>query len=307
VNPLPPWSKSNFTVSWRGYDPGGSGIAYFDVQYRTENHGWVDWRLHATYPSAEFVGARDGVEYKFRCRAVDKSGNVEAYGDHQAQTRIDSAPPNVRVNPLPGVTLTQAFDVSWSGSDGGGSGIANYDVQYQKDNGPWLQWLVGTKSTSALFTGAKDDGLYGFRARGTDNAGNIQPWGNRQAQTQVEANAPHSHVVPFDPPMTREDSFPVGWTGKAQPGVTIDYYDVRYRFQGGPWISWLDQTKLTGETFTDLNPQDGVYSFEVRAKDSAGRLEPFNAASEASIAVDRNPPYIEPRIYLPLVSRAMLR
>jgi len=31
---------------------------------------------------------------------VDKSGNVEAYGDHQAQTRIDSTPPQISVDPL---------------------------------------------------------------------------------------------------------------------------------------------------------------------------------------------------------------
>jgi hypothetical protein len=309
VYPLPPWSKANFTVSWHGYDPGGSGIAYFDVQYRTEHHDWMDWQMHATYPSAEFVGAQDGVEYKFRCRAVDKSGNVQAWGDHQAQTQVDATPPQVTVDPLPEFTLSQAFNVSWSGSDNlGGSGIANYDVQYQIDNGPWLKWLVGIKATSALFTGAHDDGVYGFRARGTDVAGNIQPYSARaQATTRVETSGPHSSVERFNPPITQDDSFAVAWTGSAGPGLSIEYFDVRYQFNEGPWIDWLAATKTTGATFTKLNPKDGVYGFEVRAKDSAGRLEPFNGVAEALMTVDRFPPFVEPRLHMPLVASARHR
>ncbi len=45
------------------------------------------------------------------------------------------------------------FQVSWSGDDGAGSGVAAYDVQYRDGNGDWTDWYTGTAETQATFTG----------------------------------------------------------------------------------------------------------------------------------------------------------
>jgi hypothetical protein len=236
---------------------------------------------------------------------VDNAGNVQPFGAAQAQTTVDTLPPSVSVNALPGFTFTPSFQVTWSGSDNpGGSGIQSYDVQFQVDNGPWQAWLVNTTATSAQFTGGRDGSIYGFRARGTDFAGNVQPYtAVAQAATRVETTGPNSHIVPFDPPITQGDSFSVSWTGSTAPGLSVLYFDVRYRFDDGPWIAWLSETQLTSATFDGLNPEDGIYGFEVRAKDSAGRLEPYTGQAESSIIVDRNPPYVVPQVFLPIASR----
>jgi hypothetical protein len=305
VKPLPTWSPHRFYVHWHGHDDGGSGIAYFDVQYNANGGPWIDWRLHTTDRSSEWVGGATGTTYQYRARAVDHAGNVQAWGPAQAQTTVDSVPPSIRVDPLPGYTHTQAFWVYWSGSDNaGGSGLKSIDVQFQKDNGPWHNWLQNTTQTSAQFTGAHDDGIYGFRARGTDNAGNVQPWSaTAQAATHVETSGPHSHIIPFDPAMTRDDSFPVSWTSSVAPDLTIDYFDVRYSYADGPWTAWLTETKATSAVFKNLNQKDGIYRFEVRAKDSAGNVEPFESRSESAIIVDRHAPHVVPQIYLPMASR----
>jgi hypothetical protein len=304
VDPLPAWSQRNFTVAWSGTDFGGSGIAYYDVEYNANGGPWSDFVKHTTSNSAEFEGGQNGVTYQFRCRAVDYAGNVQDWGPAQTQTKVDSIAPTASVEELPEYTYTQAFDVSWSGSDNlGGSGIAGYDVQFQQNGGPWQDWLDGTTQTRAQFTGAQDDGVYGFRASGIDVAGNVQSFSlGAQAQTIVETSSPRSIINPFKPTVTQEDSFPVSWTGWTAPGLTIVSYDVWYQFNNSPWINWLPQTALTSAEFTDLNPEDGVYGFEVQAKDSGGRVEKFHGVAEARIAVDRHPPFIEPRIYLPLVS-----
>jgi hypothetical protein len=305
IRELSLWSQEMFTVHWRGDDPGGSGIAYFDIQYRAGDSAWMDWQVHVQYKSAQFSGGANGVTYQFRARAVDNAGNVQPFGPAQAQTTIDTIPPSVSVDVLPGFTFTPSFQVKWSGADNpGGSGIQFYEVQYQEDNGPWQAWLVDTTATSAQFTGAQDGSIYGFRARGIDVAGNVQPYtAVAQAATRVETTGPSSQIVPFDPPLTKEDSFLVSWTGSTAPDLSILYFDVRYRFNDGPWIAWLSQTQLTSATFDSLNPQDGVYGFEVRAKDSAGRLEPYTGQAESSIIVDRNPPYVVPQVFLPMASR----
>jgi hypothetical protein len=305
IKPLPAWSPRRFMVHWHGHDDGGSGIAYFDIQYNTNGGQWIDWLKHTTERQAEWVGGGSGTTYQYRARAVDHAGNVQAWGPSQAQTTVDTVPPTISVDPLPGYTHSQAFWVYWSGSDdAGGSGLKSVDVQYQKDNGPWQNWLQNTTLTSAQFTGAQDDGLYGFRARGTDNAGNVQAWSiTAQASTRVDTSGPHSHVIPFQPAVTRANSFVVSWTSSTSPDLSIDSFDVRYSFAGGPWIAWLTGTKSTSAEFTDLDPQDGIYRFEVRAKDTAGRVEPFNGTSEASIIVDRYKPHVVPQGHLPMVFR----
>ncbi|MFN2292276.1 MAG: DNRLRE domain-containing protein, partial [Anaerolineae bacterium] len=177
VAPLPVWSPSSFTVSWSGTDTGGSGLAYYDVQYNANGGEWTDWKRQVTSTSATFEGGLNGVNYQFRARAVDHAGNVQVWGVAQAQTTVDAIPPTAAVQSLPANTYTQSFHVFWNGSDNvGGSGLASFDVEYRIDQGAWLMWLSGTTLTSAQFTGGEHDALYEFRARARDQAGNVQPF-----------------------------------------------------------------------------------------------------------------------------------
>jgi hypothetical protein len=48
---------------------------------------------------------------------------------------------------------------------------------------------------------------------------------------------------------------------------------------------------------------DGVYEFEARAVDNAGRIEMFTGQPEAAIAVDVEPPFVVPRQRLPVIFR----
>jgi hypothetical protein len=66
-----------------------------------------------------------------------------------------------------------SFTVGWSGSDGSGSGIRNYDVWSQTNGGTWTQWKNDTTGTSATFPGTATAGArYCFIAKATDKAGN---------------------------------------------------------------------------------------------------------------------------------------
>jgi hypothetical protein len=206
------------------------------------------------------------------------------------------------VNPLPQYTLTQHFNVTWGGTDNaGGSGIARYDVQYRVHDGMWENWLIGTTNTVAQFTGAQDDGLYGFRARAIDTAGNVQPWPlEAQAQTFVDTTGPVSRVARFSPAKTSDSSFTVQWSAQTLPGLSVDYFDVRYRFRNGSWITWLTGTKLTSALFDQLNALDGAYEFQARAADSFGQLGAWSDPG-ATIYVDRNAPFLAPAGHLPVV------
>lgn len=191
VDALPAYSPRTFTVSWRGYDQGDAGIAYYDVQYRAEGGSWVDWQSATTAMSASFTG-QNGVRYEFRARGVDQAGNVEPWGAAEAGTVVDSRLPTARVNPLPNVMRQREFIVSWSGTDGSeGSGIQCYEVRVRRvEAGGWQLWQSCTSDTSALFT-APADGSYQFEARARDNLGHEEPFtGQPEAQTLVDAASP---------------------------------------------------------------------------------------------------------------------
>ena len=98
-----------------------------------------------------------------------------------------------------------------------------------------------------------------------------------------------------------ELSFNVSWIGYHAPNVTIEFYDLQYRFNGGAWQTW-DTFTTTSGLFDLVNPGvDGAYDFEARARDSNNQTEPWTGIPEASMIVDRHPPFIDKPVYLPLI------
>ncbi len=87
---------------------------------------------------------------------------------------VDATVPTGSVKPLAATTSTTSFSVSWSGSDGAGSGIASYNVFVSTNGGPFQPFQTGTTATSATFTGQIGDirvlqrGHEQRRARPTD-------------------------------------------------------------------------------------------------------------------------------------------
>jgi RHS repeat-associated protein len=91
----------------------------------------------------------------------------------QVLNTIDATAPTSTVNPLPPAAWTTSFPVSWSGSDGVGSGIASYTIYVSDNGGSFAPWLIGTTQTSATFTGRLGN-EYGFYSVATDNVGFVQ-------------------------------------------------------------------------------------------------------------------------------------
>lgn len=212
----------------------------------------------------------------------------------------DTQPPQVTVDPLPTYS-PRSFTVSWSGEDQGVSGIDYYDVRYRIDSGAWGMWLEGVTETEAEFSGGENGRLYEFEARGVDNAGNEESFTEPEAETTVDNQPPQTAVNPL-PAITGDTTFTISWDGDDGGGAGIDYYDVQYRYRDGPWILWQQQTIATGAQFT-ASSGDGLYTFEARAVDELGQVEPFIDRREAAIIVDNEPPFVAPQAWLPLVLR----
>jgi hypothetical protein len=99
---------------------------------------------------------------------------------------IDATVPTSSVSALPADSGT-SFTLQWSGSDGIGSGIANYTIYVSDDGGAFTPLLSNTTQTSTTFMG-QDGHTYGFYSVATDNVGNVQPTpDSAQATTFVKA------------------------------------------------------------------------------------------------------------------------
>ncbi len=83
-------------------------------------------------------------------------------------------PPTSTVWPLPPVTLTPVFTVTWEGWDDE-SGVWLYDVQVRDGNGEWVLWTHSVTETAGQYTGVHDH-TYSFRSRAADRVGNRGDW-----------------------------------------------------------------------------------------------------------------------------------
>jgi len=96
VSPLPAVSPTTFTVSWSGQDdPGGSGIAAFDVFVSDNGGSFTPLLTGTTDTSATFTGV-NGHTYAFYSVATDNVGNVQPTPTTaQAATTVILAEPPV--------------------------------------------------------------------------------------------------------------------------------------------------------------------------------------------------------------------
>ncbi len=101
------------------------------------------------------------------------------------ESETPSEPPTSTVHPLPEITYSPTFTVTWEGRDNQ-SGVWLYDVQVRDvDDGGWGYWQHSTSATSGQFIGQHDH-TYHFRSRATDRVGNREAWpGEPQAQTKL--------------------------------------------------------------------------------------------------------------------------
>jgi RHS repeat-associated protein len=204
----------------------------------------------------------------------------------QALVTIDSTPPTSSVGSLPASENALNFNVGWSGSDTGGSGVASYNV-YVSDNGAaYTLWQAKTTQTSATYNGVNGH-TYAFYSVATDNVGNVQPTPtSAQANTTVNAIPPTSTVSAL--PKYGPTSFTLNWSGSAASGLSVASYSVYVSDNGGAFAPLLTKTTLTSTTFNGVNGH--TYGFYSVATDNVGNVQPTPSSAQASTTVDSVPP-----------------
>jgi len=321
MNALPTFSPSEFRVFWSAFDPDqpgcpASGVAWFNVQFRVNGGGWVNWRNQTDTDNFGFRrDAPNGSLVEFRVQASDRAGNLGNWSPI-VSTRIDSEPPVASVNPLPPYTTFPAFTVTWSGTDNL-SGIAFYNLQMSVNDGDWQQVLSDSPATSFQVTGAQFRDKFEFRVQAVDNVGNIQPWSAAAQASTTVFDHPVARVLPFNPALIQSTSpvtttITVNWEGFVAPGVTMASYELSYRFTpfGGSPGAWTAWNTFPGAAVSGVfTPEsgNGFYEFFAVGVNSLGQRQPFDPDSGlgASVILDLDDT-IQPRLFMPIMARQVV-
>ena len=100
---------------------------------------------------------------------------------------LDANKPSSAVEALPSDSISNEFEVAWSGSDSDiGSGLALFDIYVSIDGGAYSPWLANTTLTNATYAGEAGH-TYAFFSVATDNAGNVE---NDPATADAQTTTP---------------------------------------------------------------------------------------------------------------------
>jgi hypothetical protein len=190
----------------------------------------------------------------------------DAMYDIGADELVDSIPPDTTIDsnpPNPSNSSTAAF--TFSGTDTGGSGVAGFECQL--DAGGFAA------CTSPQNYVGLSQGSHTFSVRAKDGAGNVDPTPANYSWF-VDAIAPDTSILthPSDPSSSSDATFTFSGTDSLM-GVSLSF-----------------ECKLDGDSFsacsspkTYVGLSDGSHTFQVRAKDGVGNVDPTPASFTWSI------------------------
>lgn len=154
-----------FAGSW---SPDGRYLSFTEiaVEFRNGNWVWTSGRLRQWDSLSGSVS--------------DLLGGALDWYPHWQTT--DILPPDSALSPLPPFTRSGDLPLAWSGVDRGGSGLRSFDLYWRGDSGqPW-ELLLGQTALEGFNVVGVPGQRASFLTRARDNAWNLEPQRDTQAQ-----------------------------------------------------------------------------------------------------------------------------
>lgn len=265
VGALPAFTRAtDVTVQWGGVDRDGSGIASYDVQYRSSAEGaWTDWQALTTATSAPFTGEPGATVY-FRSRARDRAYNVEPWptspDGHTATNlylwAVQGMVRDLRDRPIPAAALS-ATPATWfpaaSRSDGSYLGYATATAQTLSASktgyaaAPAALLALNADSAHVHLLGPQDNRIQ----NGGFESGSLAGWqvGGRGAHA-VTALAAHSGAFGL---RFGEQPLPVTPVNISQSS-SADMSALAYDSSGNVHLAWRDTREPWRIVYTTCPP-----------------------------------------------------
>ncbi len=273
IDASPPSLSASASAEFKfsGADTGGSGVASFECRRdSTEANAWV-----ACASPKSYAALTDGA-HKFEVRAVDTAGNVDA-SPATFSWSIDTTSPNSQIdaNP-PALSASGSAEFRFSGSDGGGSGVASFECRRDSlEAGAWAT-CTSPKQYAAL-----TDGAHKFEVRAVDTAGNVDA-SPATYSWSIDTTAPNTQIDASPPALSASPNAEFKFSGSDGAGSGVASFECRRdSSEASAWAPCASP-----KTYSAL--LDGEHSFQVRAIDQAANLD----ASPATFTwtIDATPP-----------------
>jgi hypothetical protein len=251
----------------------GSSITSVTIQRSPAGLGtWTDVCTDSTWPyscSFDTTSVGEGL-YDFRATVLN---NVGGSANSAAVTNrlVDNTNPTATMND-PGTNLAGTVSLTASGSDTGGSGVANVKIQRSPAGaGTWTDVCTDTTSpySCSFDTTSVVDGLYDFRAVSADNAGN-------SGTSATVANRRVDNTAPTPVTMTNPGSPITGTVGFSGTAADSGSGVASVTFQVSPTglNTWSDMCSDTTSPYScsydTSQVADGLYDYRARALDNTG-------------------------------------
>lgn len=273
------WSYANqWTVNWRN-PADASGVTLARWSWQPPANAQSGQTQPAAAQTFSLTPPAEGVHDVYLW-LEDAAGNasLSQMVALPGAVRYDATPPelDVRMQPPAGPSgwfrspVLVAID-----ADDHLSGMAS--ITWQVNNRPpdtSLSFLVG------------EEGVHILRVRTMDVAGNVS---QEEHQLRIDTQAPLAQLMPL-PSYHRGTEILVQWSGSdgeaGQAGSGLDHFEVQVR-QGatGQWQPW--QPDAPGNSALYNGQRGQLYSFRVRAVDTAGNVSPWaTAGGRNTVLVD---------------------
>lgn len=253
------------------------------------------WTTDRTFPG---LGRRPIREHRLHLLDYNSSGRYTL--EYEETEPRDTRAPESHVATLPADSPPQ-FRVSWAGDDeGGGSGLASFDVLVSEDGAPFHPWLERTPLRSALFSG-RQGSRYAFYSVAMDRAGNresVPTVPDTETRASV-VNRPPEYAGPFEWIVDEGQRVDV-WLRATDPDVVDGDGGLNYRLgSGAPLGATIDGESGRFQWVTGEASGPGTNRFEVIATDRG--LPPLGTTGQVQIIIREinTAPVLEP--YEPLV------
>ena len=242
TSPSNPSNSSSASFTFSSNKPGGT----FECQ--------LDGGGFALCTSPQnYTGLSDG-SHTFQVRAIDGFGNVDSSPASYTWT-VDTTAPDTTIDTSPSNPSGATVSFAFSGTDAG-TGVASFECQL---DGGGFALCTSPQNYSGLA-----DGSHTFQVRAKDGAGNVDATPASYTWT-VDGSAPDTTITanPSNPTSSTSASFSFN---SSEASSTFEC-----KLDGGGFAACTSPQNYTGLA-------DGSHTFQVRATDSIGNVDPTPAS-----------------------------
>jgi len=291
-------STSPVHFAWKSFNIFG---AYTNYQLQVSTDSSFNSNLsYQTADTVYSVNLSDGVYY-WRVRAV-KADNSDSSGWSLVWNfTYDTTAPTVPnlISPTNNSWLNTAQVIFiWNRSQDSLSGVKEYELQIASDP-LFVNPITYTTSDTTLSISNLSDGVYYWRVRAKDYAGNLSGWsGVMSFGLDITGPTVPNLIAPSNNSIFNVSQVTFIWNHSQDNVSGVKEYEL----QIGSDSSFTNSTTytVTDTTVTISNLNEGVYCWRVRAEDNAGNLSGWS--SIWTFTADRTVP-TPPILYLQVTTR----